>query len=200
MNNHKPTSEDDGFSPDALAEALRREAIDERPAFSMNLHSRIIESVNGSGAEKSSRRSRVRWWSAAVAAALVIGAGAWAAWMNRPQTADPTQVIARGPTTDVPGVRPRPIDLRRLVRQEYLQARLVVPIDPALLGLTADAAQPTTTPAASPPPFPKGLIAAFRPRDDAKLALSRLVPPEVRILGKLAEPVLPQRSTSDKPL
>jgi hypothetical protein len=91
---HEPL-EGAGEAPDALAERMRREAMEERPAFSMELHRRIVSAARGDRMRIGSRPVEAPRWPAVAAAALAACALAafWATRWHRAPLANPPGTI-----------------------------------------------------------------------------------------------------------
>ncbi len=93
----------DPSADDPLRQHLRREAMAERPAFSQELHARILRHANATQDRSPApqRPLRLGWLPLAAAAMILIALGLAAAWLIKPKPAPaPPDVVVIAPKID----------------------------------------------------------------------------------------------------
>jgi len=173
------------FPNDALTDALRRQAMAERPAFSPELHERLVQSVHDERIAGSAPRPlRIGQWYAAAAAVLI--ACGLAAYVMRSQSVLPT--IRSSPiVTNVTNPLPAPAaDLGGIVTAQIWPPKLTVQLPSTEAGISL-ISQPRQAPpqqANNRASLPDMLFAMLQePTTGANGALKDVMPPEISLLA-----------------
>lgn len=163
---------------DSLEARLRREAADERPAFSRELHSRMMNQIS---AERSARKWR--WPALAAAAAIVLGVTFYL--LNEPLTPERAEVVqtTEGISSEPLVIPDLSVNVGGIISAQLWPpgVGLELPVD---LGGKATANE-SQSPAIQKEPqgAPDWILAQLdEPSNSAQAALASALPPEVRVL------------------
>jgi hypothetical protein len=163
----------DDLSGDALGQRLRREGMAERPAFSEELHRRILDGIDGRLVK------RIVWprWVAAAAVLMLCG---WAAIALRPVhhatlTVGPTEIVGVVPQAAVDVPAPRiTVEFGGIVSGQLWPPRITV---------NSQISEPVDAPVGPRLGSPEWMLACFEePARSAQAALADVAPANVGTL------------------
>ena len=193
-----PHSSPDSREPhDAMARRLRAEALAHRPAFSPQLHDRILNHIHGQAAAKpphmAFRARQIVRYAAAIAILAVVLAASWRARPRR--TSMPSNVVVKKnvqPRPQAPDVSSTPPSLEFRIAGVASGNLLPPRIEFQLpsLDLPRPDPQPTAINSTSAD-LPDRLLSGLRtPVASANESLTDVIPPNFRMLFPLVRPVV----------